>query len=224
MVARFDPAHIPLSGPVLTFETRLGERPLPARSSIGVVSAPRARLGRRKRADAASRRCATAHRSDGDLGLLLAFLFAGRLPSRRITPRQQTRRSRMARVQLALWELDKLGRGTSAVSAVLKGHRRDLGKKPRGGAAFYRDHRQPTSIPLYDSMDLLGRDVVRDSSATHRSARRRSKRRHKGMKRDSRHRLAAGKGTRMKSACRRCCTTLRPPDALVRAAIAAPGI
>jgi glutamyl-tRNA synthetase len=101
------------------------------------------------------------------LGLLLAFLFAGRLPLRaedlRGTKIDET--SVRKALALALWELDALAEWTVAgIEATIKRIADVLGKKVRDVARpFYvAITGSPTSIPLYDSMELLGRDLVRE--------------------------------------------------------------
>ena len=70
----------------------------------------------------------------------------------------------------------------------------------------------PTSIPLYDSMELLGRDLVRERlrnaldlvGAPSKTSKRAGTVEEAG--RMIARSLAAGKGTRMKSAHPKCCT------------------
>ncbi|HVA33760.1 MAG TPA: hypothetical protein VNG31_06395, partial [Candidatus Baltobacteraceae bacterium] len=102
-----------------------------------------------------------------DLGLLLAFLFAGRLPVRL----EELRAGKLDELELrqafalALGELDALPAwNLFAIENVFKRVAEVLGKKVRDVARpFYvAITGSPTSIPLYDSMELLGRDVVRE--------------------------------------------------------------
>jgi glutamyl-tRNA synthetase len=102
-----------------------------------------------------------------DLGLLLAFLFAGRIPVRVEDLRGGKLEEAVVRqaLALALWELDETPSwNVAAIEAVLKRVAEALGKKPRDVARpFYvAITGSPTSIPLYDSMELLGRDMVRE--------------------------------------------------------------
>jgi glutamyl-tRNA synthetase len=103
-----------------------------------------------------------------DLGLLLAFLFAGRLPVRAEDLRSGAKlddaqlREALAR---ALWEFDALAEwNVAGIEAIVKRVADALGKKVRDVARpFYvAMSGSPTSIPLYDSMELLGRDLVRE--------------------------------------------------------------
>ncbi len=102
-----------------------------------------------------------------DLGPLLAFLFAGRLP---VTAEQlrdgkldgeQLRRS----FALAMWRFDAVRDWRVAeIERVLKSVAELLGQKLRDVTRpFYVAMTgSPTSIPLYDAMELLGRDIVRE--------------------------------------------------------------
>jgi glutamyl-tRNA synthetase len=102
-----------------------------------------------------------------DLGPLLAFLFAGRLPLRV----EQFRGGSLDELAirqafaLALREFDALPAwNVFGVEAVLKRVAQALGRKLRDVARpFYvAITGSATSIPLYDSMELLGRDIVRE--------------------------------------------------------------
>jgi len=102
-----------------------------------------------------------------DLGPLLAFLFSGRLTLRAEDLRStklddaETRNA----FELALAEFDALPAwNVVAIETVVKAIAERLGKKPRDVARpFYvAITGSPTSIPLYDSMELLGRDIVRE--------------------------------------------------------------
>jgi glutamyl-tRNA synthetase len=102
-----------------------------------------------------------------DLGGLLAFLFSGR-----IAPRlEDFAGSKLDESEireafaLALSEFDALPAWNAlAVEVTLKSIAERLGKKMRDVARpFYvAVTGSPTSIPLYDSMELLGRDLVRE--------------------------------------------------------------
>jgi glutamyl-tRNA synthetase len=102
-----------------------------------------------------------------DLGPLLAFLFSGRL-SLRV---EDLRRAKLDDVEmrraftLALAEFDALPVWDAfGIESVLKRIAETLGKKTRDVARpFYvAITGSPTSIPLFDSMELLGRDLVRE--------------------------------------------------------------
>ena len=102
-----------------------------------------------------------------DLAPLLAFLFSGRLALRAEDFRgmklddAEVRRA----FTLALAEFDALPVwNTFGIEMALKRIAEALGKKTRDVARpFYvAITGSPTSIPLFDSMDLLGRDLVRE--------------------------------------------------------------
>lgn len=102
-----------------------------------------------------------------DLGPLLAFLFSGRLA----LSAEDLRRAKLDDVEmrkafiLALSELDALPVWDAlGIETVLNRVAEALGKKTRDVARpFYvAITGSPTSIPLFDSMELLGRDLVRE--------------------------------------------------------------
>ncbi len=102
-----------------------------------------------------------------DLGPLLAFLFSGRLSLRA----EDLRRAKLDDPEmrrafaLALSELDALPVwDTFGIESVIKRVADALGRKTRDVARpFYvAITGSPTSIPLFDSMELLGRDLVRE--------------------------------------------------------------
>lgn len=102
-----------------------------------------------------------------DLGPLLAFLFSGRIALRAqdLTASKLDAAEIREAFTLALGEFDALPAwNVLGVEATLKSIAERLGKKVRDVARpFYvAITGSPTSIPLYDSMELLGRDVVRE--------------------------------------------------------------
>jgi glutamyl-tRNA synthetase len=170
IVSRFDLEHMPIGGPVFDvakldwlngryirerldpadFVTRVKDWALtPRRSSrIAQLAAPRIeRLS--------------------DLGPLLAFLFSGRLAitARSFEGTKLDETSTRRALALALAEFDKLPTwNVPAIEAVMGRIAAALDRKPRDVARpFYvAVTGSPTSIPLYDSMELLGRDLVRE--------------------------------------------------------------
>jgi glutamyl-tRNA synthetase len=102
-----------------------------------------------------------------DLGPLLAFLFSGRIALRAQdlqTKKLDDEQTRQA-FTLALSEFDALPAWNAfAIETVIKSIAERLEKKARDVARpFYvAITGSPTSIPLYDSMEMLGRDVVRE--------------------------------------------------------------
>ena len=170
LVHRFDVAHLPVGGPVFdvakldwlngrylrerldppTFVERVREWAISPERMDRIAALAQPRIERLS-----------------DLGLLLAFLFAGRLPIRAEDLRGgkldelETRRA----FSLALGELDALPVwNVFGIEEVFKRTAGSLGKKPREVARpFYvAITGSATSIPLYDSMELLGREIVRE--------------------------------------------------------------
>jgi glutamyl-tRNA synthetase len=170
MVSRFEVEHIPLGGPVFDVKKLdwinkhyLLEK-LDTATFVESVRAWALAPGRLERiAELARPRIERL----SDLGLLLSFLFAGRLPieaSALQGGKLDGLELRQA-LQLALWEVDALDAFTvEAIEAAFTGIATALGKRPRDIARpFYvAITGSPASIPLYDSMELLGRDIVRE--------------------------------------------------------------
>jgi glutamyl-tRNA synthetase len=103
-----------------------------------------------------------------DAGPLLAFLYAGRIhPSRdellaggKLAP-DDVRRA----LAVGMWELDAMQPFDRAmIDATLKGVAERLERKFRDLArVFYVAMTgSPTSIPLFDAMELIGRDLCRE--------------------------------------------------------------
>lgn len=170
MVARFTTEHIPLGGPVFDVAKLdwINGRYLRERTDdadfLRRVQAWALHGNRAERIAALAR---PRIERLSDLGPLLAFLFAGRLTPRAEdlrAPKLDELQTRMA-LQRALWELDALPTWSVAgIETVMLGIAERLGKKFRDVARpFYvAVTGSPTSIPLYDAMELLGRDVVRE--------------------------------------------------------------
>jgi glutamyl-tRNA synthetase len=102
-----------------------------------------------------------------DLGPLLAFFFAGVLPVRAEQLRDSKLDETLLRKSFALCsaELDALPDWTKAqVEQVFRGVAERLGVKLRDFVRpFYvAITGNPTSVPLFDSMELLGRDLCRE--------------------------------------------------------------
>jgi glutamyl-tRNA synthetase len=103
-----------------------------------------------------------------DLGPLLAFAFAGRLP---MTADALTTGSKLGAgdvkhaLALAMWQLDAVDPfDKTTIEQVLKDVADRLGRKFRDLARPYYVAMtgSPTSIPLFDAMELLGRDLCRE--------------------------------------------------------------
>lgn len=170
IVRRFEIDHVPIGGPVFDFDKlswlngryireRLDPRGLIARVRDWAVSPQRMQ----RLAEVSAPRIERL----SDLGPLLAFLFSGRLS----LDAGELRTSKMNDLQLrqaltlALTELDVLPVwNASGIESIIKRIAQTLEMKPRDVARpFYvAITGSPTSIPLFDSMELLGRDMVRE--------------------------------------------------------------
>jgi glutamyl-tRNA synthetase len=103
-----------------------------------------------------------------DLGPLLAFFFAGRLPvtSEMLLAGGKLEADQVRRaLALAMWDLDGVEPFDKAtIEVLLKGVADRLGRKFRDVARPYYVAMtgSPTSVPLFDAMELLGRDLCRE--------------------------------------------------------------
>jgi glutamyl-tRNA synthetase len=170
MVQRFEIEHVPIGGPVFDVSKLdwlngryLRERLDPSQ----FVERVREWAFGRERVERIAALAQPRIERLSDLGLLLAFLFAGKLPVRADELRGGKLDELGVRqtLALALSELDALPAwNVSAIESTLKAIATALGKKPRDIARplYVAITGSPTSIPLYDSMDLLGRDLARE--------------------------------------------------------------
>jgi glutamyl-tRNA synthetase len=170
IVRRFEVEHVPVGGPVFDvakldwLNARYIRERLDASeflSRVGKWAAAPERLSR------VAHLAAPRIERLSDLGPLLAFLFAGRLRLRAedLTAAKLDEAEIRRAFALALTEFDALAAWNAfGVETVLKSIAEALGKKVRDVARpFYvAITGSPTSIPLYDSMELLGRDIVRE--------------------------------------------------------------
>jgi glutamyl-tRNA synthetase len=170
IVRRFELEHVPIGGPVFDvpkldwLNARYIRERLDAESFVRRVEQWAATPERLTRI---ARLAAPRIERFSDLGPLLAFLFSGRLvlhagdlKSKKLD-RSETQRA----LALALTELDALPSWSAfAIATVFERIAEALGKKVRDVARpFYvAITGSATSIPLYDSMELLGRDIVRE--------------------------------------------------------------
>ncbi|MBV8636924.1 MAG: glutamate--tRNA ligase [Candidatus Eremiobacteraeota bacterium] len=174
MVQRFSLEHIPLGGPVFDvakldwLNGRYIRERLDPDQFMQRVAAWGFAPDRLKRIASLSQ---TRVERLSDLGLLLSFFFAGRLP----VAAEQLRAGKMSDLEvrqalaLAMWDLDALRAwNVAGIEMVLKRVSELLGKKFRDVARpFYvAITGSPTSVPLFDAMDLLGRDMVRERLRT----------------------------------------------------------
>jgi glutamyl-tRNA synthetase len=170
LIARFEVEHLSLGGPVFDVPKldwlngkRLRELPRDA-----FVERILAWGGDRERfAEMASLAQARVERLS-DLGPLLAFFFAGRLhlTEAQLLDGQKLDRDDIRRaLALAMWELDASQHFNRAtVEAVLKNVAERLGRKFRDLARLFYTvlTGSPTSVPLFDAAELLGRDLCRE--------------------------------------------------------------
>ncbi len=170
IVRRFEVEHVPIGGPVFDFakldwlngrylRERLDPESFALRAREWAITPERLT----RMAELAAPRVERL----SDLGPLLAFLFSGRLTLRpedfRGVKLDETEMRRA--FEIALEEFDALPAWNAfAVETAIKSVAERLEKKVREVARpFYiAITGSPTSIPLYDSMELLGRDLVRE--------------------------------------------------------------
>lgn len=170
LVKRFELEHVPVGGPVFDvakldwlngryIRERLDPSSFVGRVAQWAVSPERLT----KIAQLAAPRVERL----SDLGPLLAFLFSGRLRLRA----EDFEGAKLDRLEmrqafaLAMREFEALPAWNAfGIEDVIKRIAQALGKKPRDVARpFYVGITgSATSIPLYDSMELLGRDIVRE--------------------------------------------------------------
>jgi len=170
IVRRFEVEHVPIGGPVFDFakldwlngrylRERLDPESFASRAMEWAITPERLT----RMAELAAPRVERL----SDLGPLLAFLFSGRLALRpedfRGVKLDETEIRRA--FEMALEAFDALPAWNAfAVETAIKSVAERLEKKVREVARpFYiAITGSPTSIPLYDSMELLGRDLVRE--------------------------------------------------------------
>ena len=172
LVQRFDPSHVPIGGPVFDVAKLdwLNGRYVRERlDTEGFLRA--AQTWANVKPERATRIAELAQprvERLSDLGRLLSFLFSGRLS---ISADELRAGSKLGETELrralamGLWELDALPLWSVAgIESAIARIAAALGKKVREVTRpFYvAITGSPTSIPLYDSMELLGRDVVRE--------------------------------------------------------------
>ncbi len=170
IVRRFELEHVPIGGPVFDvakldwLNARYIRERLDAESFVRRVeqwAVTPERLAR------IAQLAAPRIERFSDLGPLLAFLFSGRLALRAADLKSKKLDQTETRKALAdaVTDLDALPSWNAfAIQTVFERIAETLGKKSRDVARpFYvAITGSPTSIPLYDSMELLGRDIVRE--------------------------------------------------------------
>jgi glutamyl-tRNA synthetase len=170
IVRRFDLAHVPIGGPVFDLAKLdwlngryIRERLDPA----GFVQRVQGWASSPERLTRMAALAAPRIERLSDLGPLLAFLFSGRLAltAQSFDNAKLDALSIRRALSLGLTEFDKLATwNVFAIERAIGRIAAALGKKSRDVARpFYvAITGSPTSIPLYDSMELLGRDLVRE--------------------------------------------------------------
>jgi glutamyl-tRNA synthetase len=170
IVRRFEVEHVPIGGPVFDvakldwLNARYIRERLDAASFVERVEEWAISPQRLTRiAELAAPRIERL----SDLGPLLAFLFSGRiaLSGQDFRSKKLDEDETKQALTLALAEFDALPAWNAfAIETAIKRVAELLDKKVRDVARpFYvAITGSPTSIPLYDSMELLGRDIVRE--------------------------------------------------------------
>jgi glutamyl-tRNA synthetase len=170
MVERFDAEHVPIGGPI--FDTAkldwingryLRERLTPGGFAERVASWMQAGSNRWDRIAALVQ---PRVERLSDVAPLIAFLFAGRLtPSRESLQSKLDETTTRRAMALIMWTLDALPQWElGGIEFTIDRVAASLGRKPREIARplYVAITGSPTSIPLYDSMELLGRDMTRE--------------------------------------------------------------
>jgi glutamyl-tRNA synthetase len=170
LIARFEVEHLSLGGPVFDVPKLdwLSGKYLRELSAAGFLERIFAWGGDRERfAEMAALAQARIERLS-DLGPLLAFFFAGRL---HLTEAQLLEGQKLGRddvrraLALTMWELDAAQHfDKTTVEAILKGVAERLDRKFRDLARLFYVALtgSPTSVPLFDAAELLGRDICRE--------------------------------------------------------------
>ncbi|MDQ6823523.1 MAG: glutamate--tRNA ligase, partial [Candidatus Eremiobacteraeota bacterium] len=170
LIRRFDAEHISVAGPVFDVPKLdwLNGRYLRERVSADdfVVAARDWAFAPERLARIAALAQPRIERLS-DLGNLLAFFFAGRLDVRveQLQDGKLDAGSVRKAFALAMWELDAVATwNVGAVEEVLKSVAAKLDRKLREVTRpFYvAITGSATSVPLYDAMDILGRDLCRE--------------------------------------------------------------
>ncbi len=170
LIARFEVEHLSLGGPVFDMAKLdwLNGKRLRELSADAFVERILDWGGDRTRFAAMASLAQSRIERLSDLGPLLAFFFAGRL---HLTEAQLLEGQKLARddvrraLALTMWEFDAVQKfDKAAVEAALKGVAENLGCKFRDLARLFYVvlTGSPTSVPLFDAAELLGRDICRE--------------------------------------------------------------
>jgi glutamyl-tRNA synthetase len=170
IVRRFEVEHVPIGGPIFDvakldwLNGRYVRERLDAASFVQRVARW---AGSAERLERLAQLTAPRIERLSDIGPLLAFLFSGRLA---LSPQSFASSkldvdSMRSIFSAALTEFDALPAwNASGIESVISALAAQLERKPREIARplYIAVTGSPTSIPLYDSMELLGRDMVRE--------------------------------------------------------------
>lgn len=170
MIARFEVEHLSLGGPVFDFAKLdwLNGKYLRDLAPQAFVERALEWSGGRERFAAMAALAQARVERLSDLGPLLAFFFSGRL---HLTEAQLLEGQKIGRddarraLALAMWDLDAAQRfDKQAVETVLKSVAERLDRKLRDVARLFYVALtgSPTSVPLFDAAELLGRDLCRE--------------------------------------------------------------
>jgi glutamyl-tRNA synthetase len=170
LIARFEVEHLSLGGPVFDVAKLdwLNGKRLRELSPEAFLERVLAWGGNRERFAAMTSLAQPRVERLSDLGPLLAFFFAGRLhlTETQLLEGQKLDRDGVRRaLALAMWDLDAVQHFDKAtVEVVLKSVAERLERKFRDLARLYYVALtgSPTSVPLFDAAELLGRDICRE--------------------------------------------------------------
>ncbi len=184
MVERFDLEHVPLGGPVFDVQKLdwLNARYLHHMTTAQFVEiVSRWAFGRSPELDESNAKQAQQIRilrlaqqrieRLSDVAPLVGFLYSGRLAlsEEDLLHAKIDKATARRALALAQWRLDSAADfDMVAIEANLKGIAADLDVKFRDLSRLYyvAITGSPTSIPLFDSMEILGRDIVRERLRT----------------------------------------------------------
>jgi glutamyl-tRNA synthetase len=170
LIARFEVEHLSLGGPVFDVPKLdwLNGKRLRDLAPGAFLERVLAWGGDRERFAAMTALAQARVERLSDLGPLLAFFFAGRLhltEAQLLDGQKLDRDGARRALALAMWELDAAQHfDKSTVETVLKGVADRLERKLRDIARLFYIvlTGNPTSVPLFDAAELLGRDICRE--------------------------------------------------------------
>jgi glutamyl-tRNA synthetase len=170
LIARFEIEHLSLGGPVFDVPKLdwLNGKRLRELAPEAFVERILDWGGSRERFEVMASLAQSRIERLSDLGPLLAFFFAGRLnlTEAQLLAGQKLEKDDVRRaIALAMWELDASQTFDKAtVEVVLKDVAGRLDRKLRDVARLFYVVMtgSPTSVPLFDALELLGRDLCRE--------------------------------------------------------------